>query len=229
MSCTICGKSTGPGALLCRPCRAALKRARQFTVLEIPGMAPSVTMPAGLLTPARAASTKAGRKAATWRAFALVALALVAMTAAAMVSLRLWNRGEARAAEATHAVVAAPTLVREPQTSTADVAPLAIAPRTLVSKPRAKTSVATAPIAQVPVPEAAPVNTSAVVEAAPIIPPLAVPPPPDRWQTMSDAIASCAREGGLAGFICHQRTRLEACEGFWGRVPQCPVPPEYAR
>src|SRR4029453_13210136 len=45
MSCTICGKATGPGALLCRPCKAALKRARQFTVLEMPGTPPAVTLP----------------------------------------------------------------------------------------------------------------------------------------------------------------------------------------
>src|SRR4029434_5928146 len=36
MTCTICGTATPHGALLCRPCKAALKRARQLTVQELP-------------------------------------------------------------------------------------------------------------------------------------------------------------------------------------------------
>src|SRR5258705_5854015 len=34
MDCTICGKTTLPGAMLCVPCKAALKRARSITVQE---------------------------------------------------------------------------------------------------------------------------------------------------------------------------------------------------
>ena len=34
MDCTICGKATLPGAMLCAPCKAALKRARYVTVQE---------------------------------------------------------------------------------------------------------------------------------------------------------------------------------------------------
>jgi hypothetical protein len=34
MDCTICGKATLPGAKLCVPCKAALKRARYVTVQE---------------------------------------------------------------------------------------------------------------------------------------------------------------------------------------------------
>jgi hypothetical protein len=55
------------------------------------------------------------------------------------------------------------------------------------------------------------------------------PPPPDRWQTMSDALARCASEGGFSGFICDQRVRIASCDGYWGRVAQCPVPPESSR
>ena len=64
--------------------------------------------------------------------------------------------------------------------------------------------------------------------AAPVPAP-AAPPPPDRWQTMRDSLARCDREGGLGGFICDQRVRLDSCEGYWGRVPQCPLPPENPR
>jgi hypothetical protein len=34
MDCTICGKTSLPGAMLCAPCKAALKRARYITVQE---------------------------------------------------------------------------------------------------------------------------------------------------------------------------------------------------
>ena len=57
----------------------------------------------------------------------------------------------------------------------------------------------------------------------------APPPPPDRWQTMRDDLARCDREGGFGGFICDQRVRIASCEGYWGRVPQCPLPPENPR
>ncbi|MEP7327780.1 MAG: hypothetical protein ABI777_01115 [Betaproteobacteria bacterium] len=83
------------------------------------------------------------------------------------------------------------------------------------------------------------VTAQTVIDASPAVdaprpapvPPAAapVPPPPDRWQAMNDELARCDREGGFGGFICDQRIRLDACEGFWGRVPQCPVPPENPR
>jgi hypothetical protein len=47
-------------------------------------------------------------------------------------------------------------------------------------------------------------------------------PPVDRWQTMSDALGNCDREGALNGFICGQRVRIQYCDGYWGKVPQCP-------
>jgi hypothetical protein len=65
--------------------------------------------------------------------------------------------------------------------------------------------------------------------AAPSIPeptplrPRAATPAPDRWQAMSEAIAKCAREGVLAGFLCSERARLHYCDGHWGKVPLCPT------
>lgn len=90
MSCNICGKATGPGALLCRPCKAAIKRARQFTMLEMPGTPPAVTM-AGLPVDAprrSATSRRVARPRPRRRSrlrlgprLALVGLALFAMFA----------------------------------------------------------------------------------------------------------------------------------------------------
>jgi hypothetical protein len=47
------------------------------------------------------------------------------------------------------------------------------------------------------------------------------PPVPDRWETMSAALATCSRENFLASVVCTERVRLQYCEGFWGAVPQC--------
>lgn len=100
--------------------------------------------------------------------------------------------------------------------------PLKPAPRTAMPQLRAETAIAIPPppvvTASVPEPPRAP----APVSVAPA-------PAPDRWQTMGDALARCASEGGLGGFICDQRVRLASCEGYWGRMPQCPRPGEYPR
>jgi hypothetical protein len=47
------------------------------------------------------------------------------------------------------------------------------------------------------------------------------PPPEDRWQALDQALANC---GGnfIARVICGQRARFRYCDGYWGRVPQCP-------
>jgi hypothetical protein len=75
---------------------------------------------------------------------------------------------------------------------------------------------------------------SGAVAAAPLSMPAPPPPetpPPDRWQSMSDAIARCGGEGFLAAVICEQRIRLEYCDGHWGQVAQCPggIRNEYPR
>jgi hypothetical protein len=46
-------------------------------------------------------------------------------------------------------------------------------------------------------------------------------PPPDRWQSMGDALAQCDREGMFRGIVCGQRVRIQYCDGFWGKVAQC--------
>ena len=42
---------------------------------------------------------------------------------------------------------------------------------------------------------------------------------------MTEAVASCGREALLARVICEQRIRLQYCDGYWGKVPQCPSGP----
>ena len=45
---------------------------------------------------------------------------------------------------------------------------------------------------------------------------------PDRLQMLRVAVARCAKENFLAGFVCDQQARLRYCEGHWGEVPECP-------
>jgi len=43
----------------------------------------------------------------------------------------------------------------------------------------------------------------------------------DRWQAMNAALELCSRETFLAGVVCTERARLQYCDGYWGKVPQC--------
>jgi len=44
----------------------------------------------------------------------------------------------------------------------------------------------------------------------------------DRWQRLDDELARCTREDFITRVICGQRVRFRYCDGYWGKVPQCP-------
>lgn len=280
-----------PGAMLCRPCRAALKRARYVSVQDVPP--PSSVMQARSQRQRRAAPPVAGQSAATAVAGGP---ATKPWTRASPSARRAWVRslvlgggaivalgtiayfGQARDAPPA---VAAPTLaapavrapgailapakgnamIEQPAVPAAALSPLTGhgdgPPRVATTDPAVPT-VTGANVRKVDVraasaraPVAAPANAATTMLSTgpgaegfgldvPPLPPVAVPvprsaapppspPPRDRWQTMGDEMARCDREGGIAGFICDQRVRITSCEGYWGRVPQCPLPPENPR
>lgn len=71
-------------------------------------------------------------------------------------------------------------------------------------------------------------ETPAPVPAAPVArvaQPAAAAPQPDRWQQMQDAMARCKREDFFRRIGCEQSVGLQYCEGYWGKVPQCPGAP----
>jgi len=71
-----------------------------------------------------------------------------------------------------------------------------------------------------PAPEAAPAR------AATLPAPVAAPSsPPDRWARMKDDLSRCTREDFIARVVCDQRTRWRYCDGYWGKVVQCPGNP----
>ncbi len=294
MKCTICGAATMPGSMLCRPCRAALKRARYVSVVDVP---PSSLMQAHGARSRRDASKRAGAvNAGSKRPGSRSSLSstspnrhgwvrsLVAGVGAIVALGTIAWFGQARDPPAS--TVVAPAVVARSGTPPVPPAPTSAAATVLVATdrmPAPPTSSATAvdtaaaatradptvgaaaaaaiagtrksdlrpaTVRAFPptAPAAAPNATNAMLSTgpgmqgfgldAPPLPPVVVPaprvvppppPPRDRWQTMGDERARCDREGGIAGFICDQKVRLASCEGYWGRVPQCPLPPENPR
>jgi hypothetical protein len=52
---------------------------------------------------------------------------------------------------------------------------------------------------------------------------------PDRWQMYAEEMANCAKEDFFSRIGCQQKTRVRYCEGYWGKVPQCPQTPPVDR
>ena len=260
-TCTICGQPAARGAALCAPCRAALKRAGQRTVQELPHYRhpvprararrrePVASTADGAATAPRASRRRSGD---TGRRVVLATAAVAALAGVAYLGQAQWRPGDDDVPGETRTFPA--PAKPAPQASPASTAPAlaatpVVAPAAVRAAPPAASDAARAPPASrraaTPSPPAAtPTATTAypsldafgAIAEAPRVPPpppqvaaTRPPPPPDRWQRMRDALAQCEREGGFEGFLCDQRTRIDACEGYWGRVPQCPDMPENPR
>ena len=70
-----------------------------------------------------------------------------------------------------------------------------------------------------PVAAPAPAVQHAPAQAATVHPPAVA----DRWEQMRQAYAACDREGFFDKLACNSRVGKQYCEGYWGKVPQCPV------
>lgn len=271
MKCTICGHKTMPGAMLCGPCRAALKRARYMSVQVAPpssmmarrtraGAAHAAGLPRAPTPAGRARAPGAiaapGTRARSLRGPVLQSLAIaVAAFAALGVAAYLGQPPVREILPTADPIAAVPSAIGGPTSAVAaagtsglratgmdasvtlSAAP-AVEPIEPVLQPSPGRTLRNPP-APVPVRPAGNTVLSAAQSAdayepvqeaprpAPAPPaPVVVPPPPDRWQSMRDDMSRCEREGGFGGFVCDQRVRLASCEGFWGRVPQCPLPAE---
>jgi hypothetical protein len=47
----------------------------------------------------------------------------------------------------------------------------------------------------------------------------------DRWRRMEEEASRCTREDFIARVVCGQRVRFRYCDGYWGKVTQCPANP----
>jgi hypothetical protein len=257
--CRICHGPRLPGARLCGPCKAALKRARQETVSEAlspPGIAAEQVKAARRRKKSLPAPPPASPARTRWLLPAL-AIALPALLAGGYLAQWLAHSAAAHAPS-----VAVPAPVTTPAPAVAQPPARTVSggdSAAREAKPGATTPAPTpaagphpvilnAPIRPAqkrPVESAAVANAiaaarfegtgePAVTPPAPVVeapPPVVEAPPPDRWQVMSAAIARCGREDFIASVICEQRVRFQYCEGQWGQVPQCPsaVNKEYSR
>jgi hypothetical protein len=268
MKCTICGHKTIPGAMLCGPCRAALKRARYMSVQVAPptsrmprrnrsGAAPAAGPPRAPVAAgpfAVAGMIRApGALARLVRGPLLPGLAAVAALAALGVAAYVAQPAARETLPNANSIVAAPLVAGGPQSAVAgEKVPNARAmgidasmtlnassPDHPIEPPRQPSPGRTLRNPPAPGRPAPDIPLSAgqgaeIQEPVPEVPrpappppaPAVVPPPPDRWQSMRDDLSRCDREGGFGGFVCDQRVRLASCEGYWGRVPQCPLPTE---
>jgi len=119
----------------------------------------------------------------------------------------------AAAAPVTEAPVVTPLPAQEPARPGAS-APRP--PRTAPRTPAPKAEPAPPPPVVAPQPAPAPAP-----KAAPAAPPRPAPAA-DRWAQMHDDLQRCTREDFINRVVCDQRVRLRYCDGYWGKVAQCP-------
>lgn len=84
----------------------------------------------------------------------------------------------------------------------------------------ASTSVSTPPA-----PEASAAPPTPVAQAKSSVPAPAPKHVADRWQRLDDELSRCTREDFITRVVCGQRVRFRYCDGYWGKVAQCPGNP----
>jgi hypothetical protein len=254
MDCTICGKTTLPGAKLCGPCKAALKRARYVTVegeIRLPSVIDvrrqqrrprtSAVAPESVKSSAQPndATFESWHGRRLFVAIALFAMALVGVT-------YFGQRGMGARAQDDAPVAASAVPVPRPgdipfvaESQPANIAMATPPINSRLVSPRAGDAISGSKPAGIVVAKRSKLPAGASFatangdppEAIPVAPEpqksaAAAPPPPrvvpDRWQNMRDALAQCDSEGIIGGFICGQRVRMQYCDGYWGKVAQCP-------
>ena len=246
MKCMICGRSTLPGAKLCSDCRAARKRAFAATVTQ-PLLAAASKAGGRLLRPSQSVAATV-RRAAEQSLFVkpvpavepalhhginvpALAAALGVMVAFGAYSAHRVAAGKAEtpglaaatASSERQAVANAPsvtpTLTALTPTSAAEPA-AAHASSTGDIKPELPAKRSAKPRAAMTLAPATPIEKLAAVPAiAPLVEAAAAPTNP--WQAMSESLAQCTGDL-LDRVVCDLRVRQQYCNGYWGKVPQCP-------
>ncbi len=252
MSCTICGRSTLPGAKLCIQCKKALKRARQETVSELdppPRRVPAATrrsLPENSGgVEGRSVRVRLGGRASPSRMglpASLVALGIVVVTTGYFVS-HLRGAGDARIRPPRTSPPAAASAYRGRLTYRCR-ASSAAEPRSracrrcgpgMVARRRPRCTTAPAKPAQAArardPPAAADPSIARFACDAADRPAIAAATgagagagtgSADRWQLLSEAIARCAGEGVLRGRDLRAACTLAVLRRQMGRVAQCP-------
>lgn len=248
MKCRICKSETLPGARLCGPCRAALDRARHAGAAAAALDASTVVADIGDAIPP--GDSRDGVDAGSrpkFRRWPVVVMIGSVITAAAAYTW-LGNGVEHRPILAAAIPTGSPAAPDTGQHRTEPAAPAAetvggaatqsthylksrelIGPRlaAVPRKPRRADVAADAQANATPGVDAAVVSdgggagTPAAVAAIPKDTRQTRASPGDRLQALDEALAQC---GGnfIERIVCGQRARFRFCDGYWGRVPQCP-------
>ncbi|HKE41979.1 MAG TPA: hypothetical protein VKG21_19275 [Casimicrobiaceae bacterium] len=246
MKCQICGRSSLPGAKLCSDCRAARKRAFAATVTQ-PLLAAASKSGGRLLRPSQSVAATVRRAAeqslfvkpppaqesvrhpginliallaplAVMMVFGAYSAQRVAVNRAVDVSAVAAQASGGERQAAPSAIGVAPTLTALKPTAAEAVqtseTPPPLEPKAdakRVIKPRVIAATAPAPLLE---------KLSASTAVAPVME-APSPPPPNPWQSMNESLAQC--NGGLIDrVVCDLRVRQQYCNGYWGKVPQCP-------
>lgn len=248
--CNICHGPRLPGARLCAPCKAALKRARLETVSDL------IPRPSRALAEAEAARRQ--KKALAAAAPAVLPprrsrlIPAVVVLSAIILGGAYLAQQLARSPAIPYVPIRVAPPAPRPAPSAAQPAPAPERSTDVIpdAKPDAKLAgnatvqVATPPptgiaaknrpvqkraVEAPPAPSSPLAATGAATEPSVSAPapapdpvlPAREAPPPDRWQVMADQIARCYGDGFFAGAVCEQRVRRQYCDGYWGQVAQC--------
>jgi hypothetical protein len=90
------------------------------------------------------------------------------------------------------------------------------APSSAVSPKLPATPSTTAPAPAAPVAAARPAAPATTAPAA-------TGAVTDRWTRFAEELRLCQGESFLNRVLCDQRVRVRYCDGYWGKVPQCPA------
>jgi hypothetical protein len=184
-----------------------LAGAKQSAATESSKIAASPTLPSAATEPPKDVSPSTAQETAPATvATAPPSSASAESTSSASTSTIPSSTGASAMPGKPGEVGKAPTGI--PKTSAPKAAPQ---PQAVPSIPPAP-----APAPAATAPSKAPAKAPAVVAQAPAAAQV------DRWQALADEMARCKKEDLFSRFVCEQRTRAHYCEGYWGKVPQCP-------
>ncbi|MEP7062438.1 MAG: hypothetical protein ABI881_08565 [Betaproteobacteria bacterium] len=249
MNCTICGFDNPADGRFCKKCGAALVA----PVGTAPGVAPvqAAIAPASADALAGVAASPSTGIPKPYIVIAVVALVILvgawvawrAVGGNSQVGDELATTNSATpaesksetpppAADATTSSTPAPTLAAatSPPTPPADNAAATpdtdASPAPDVAKAAPKAAHKAAAKAR-PQP-AAPLPSTAIAPApeprAAAAPAAKAAPRADRWAQMANEMNACAGNF-LERVVCEQKVRIHYCDGYWGKVPQCPTGP----
>ena len=234
-----------PGARLCGPCRAALKRARHGGEADAAGLDDETIVAGGAPHGDRGSDGVAGAQGVPvpprrrrWPAVVMLASMLGA--AAYVVPRSHFVRGESHAAADLDALHRAPA---SPANAASTLPPSTVAQAFIAAAPEHQAADAWPPHERGPDRRANPrrerpsravdsadqkVALGPAAPAAPSVGPTLASQAPvaiaevtrTRWQSMDDAMAAC-RGGFFDRLLCRQKARIAFCDGYWGRVPEC--------